>query len=488
MDNSIVKKLITGLFWSFGGNAINLTIALATNILMARILSPYEFGQLGIVMFFLIIANVLTESGLGGALVRKVNITEQDYSTVFIFNLGVSIFLFVLLVLISGQIAKFYNDPTIKEILIASSFVIIINAFQLVQNAKLVRDLKFKNKSFYSFLAISISSILGISLVYNGFGVWSVVLMQLCNASVLTLLYWIFENSLTQLTFSKNSFKQLYKFGINTTLASIIETLFDNIYQLVLGKYFSINQTGFYYQAKKLQEAPVGIIKSATIGVVFSALSKVQENKTEFYSLYLKIITIFTVILGLICLLIFFYSEQIINLLFGEKWLNSTFFLQVLIIASFFYMQEMFNRIIFKVFDQTDKILYLEIFKKILQTLTILAGILMCDLKILLFGFLFTSVISYFINYYYSRSISGYYSYKEFFITIKVVFSGAIISILTVYLCKYLIINSYSRFYFFPVIIIGYFVLLNLCGVINLKTEIKSFNKNYLNINQEINT
>ena|SRR5690554_2040045 len=472
--SSIKRSFITGFIWSFAGQTGYLLVALLTNIILARLLTPYEFGQVGIVMFFIIITKVLTESGLTGALVRKKDATEDDFSTVFIFNLAISICLFLLLLLFSGFIADFYDNKALQNILIALSFILIINAFQFTQNAKIVRDLKFKKQSIYALISVIFSSVIGIILALLDYGVWALVIMQICNAFILTLVYWIYEGPIKSFVFKKDSFKSLYKFGVNTTLASLINSVFDNIYNLILGKYFSIQQTGLFYQAKKLQEIPVGVIKSSTLGVVFSTLSKLQDDREEFKKFYDRIVTVFTTLVGLICLLIYFYAEQAILLLYGKQWLGAVFFMQILIIASFFYMQEMLNRVLFKVFDRTDKILYLEIIKKTIQTVTIVVGVVLMDLEILLYGFLVTSIISYFINYYHSRKIYESFSWKEIIIVIKVI----AVAVFVVFISNKLngsILNlkGYELFYLLPVIIGLYFILAKVFNIVNIISETK---------------
>src|SRR5690606_28451166 len=183
--STLKKSFITGFIWSFVGQTSYLFVALIANVILARLLTPYEFGQVGIVMFFILISKVLTESGLTGALVRKKDATEDDFSTVFIFNLAISVFLFFLLIFSAGFIADFYNNLELKNILIVLSFVLIINAFQFTQNAKIVRDMKFKKQALYAFISVIISSLIGIILAFLKYGVWALVIMQVCNALIL---------------------------------------------------------------------------------------------------------------------------------------------------------------------------------------------------------------------------------------------------------------------------------------------------------------
>jgi O-antigen/teichoic acid export membrane protein len=229
--------------------------------------------------------------------------------------------------------------------------------------------------------------------------------MQLVTSAFLTILYWIYEGIFFSLNFSKESFKGLYSFGVNTTLASLLNTAFDNIYQLVLGRYFSLNQVGFYYQAKKLQDVPGGVINTLTQSVIFASLAKLQDNKKEFASAYNNITLFFLVILGFISCFVYVYSEQIILILYGKEWLESVFYIQLLTVASFFYFQEKINKVIFKVFNKTHQVLYLEIIKKGMQSISIVIGIIYSDINLLIGGFVASSIIGYFINYIYSRKI-----------------------------------------------------------------------------------
>jgi len=481
MTDQFKRNIIINFFWSFLGRGGYLFIGLITNIVLVRLLSPYEFGQVGIIMFFIVLAKVLTESGLSGALIRKEEANTQDYSTVFVFNLVISFSLMLLLIIFSGKISDFYEDPQLKNILIVSSTVLLINAFQITQIAKLIRDLNFRKKAIYEFFSIFFASIIGVVLAFSSAGVWSVIVMQISTSLILTLILWIFEGPFLKITFDIASFKSLYRFGANTTVASFLNTSFDNIYQLVLGKYFAITQTGLFFQAKKLQEVPVGVVQSTALGVVFSSLSKFQNDLPQFKRTYDQITKMFTIIVGLICLLIFFYAENIIHLLYGKDWLEATFYVQVLIIASFFTLQETLNRIIFKVFDKTEKILYLEIIKKSIQMGTIIIGVYLLDIEILLYGFLFTSVVSYFINYYYSRKIYDSFSWYELALILKVFFVSGIVVLGSLAAEHYLFLTDYYSFWLLPLIIVTYFFLLKAVGVSNIIIDIKNVLNLYRN-------
>lgn len=459
------KSIIKGAFWSVFGQMASLIIILITNIWLARLLSPKEFGQIGVIMFFITLGSVFTESGLGGALVRKKEATKTDYSTVFVSNLILSVLSFIIIFFSAQFIASYYDDNLLENLLIVSSLVLIINAFQLTQNAKLISEMRFKPRAIYRFIAVLVSSIIGVYCAYSGMGIWSLVLIQLLTSSLNTLFLWLFEGFFMKFYFSKASFKELYAFGVNTTVASLLNTGFDNIYQVILARYFSLSQTGYFYQAKKLQDVPGGVISMVTHSVIFSSLTKLQDNKVAFAKAYNKITLYFLVLLGFISIFIYLYAEPIVLLLYGEDWLGMVFYLQLLTIASFFFIQENMNRVIFKVFNKTRQILYLEYFKKSLQLVSILIGVYYLDLEILIIGFVITNIIGYLINYYYSRKIiKDVDNIRELLIIFKICLLSIIIIIIISLIIDIFSFTRYSIFVTIPL-----FCGLYIFGLLKLK-------------------
>lgn len=437
VTKSLRQKVITGSVWTILGQFSSLFLSLISNVWLARLLSPTEFGQLGILMFFISTANILTEGGLGGAIIRKPNATKEDYSTIFIFNVIVSCICFVLLVLFSRQIVLFYDDITLQKPLITLGLVLIINSLQLVQTTHLMADLRYKTKSIYDFISTLLSSILGLILAYKGFGLWSLIVMQLSNSIFKTILLWSFEKFYFKLVFNKNSFRELFGFGINTTLTTILNITFNDIYQVVIGKIFTIGQVGFYYQAKKINDVFSSVFISLSQGPVFSALSKIQNDKKVFLNSFKTIITILISFLGFLTILLFYYSDSIISFVLGKQWIESAVYLRFLSIAAFFYIQENFNRVIFKVYNKTKTLLYIEIFKKTIQMLTVLVGIYFSDINILLFGFIFSNLLGYIINYFFSKKIIYYKDKSELKITFTIFFI-TISFLIVLYLMEFL--------------------------------------------------
>lgn len=471
--SNIKSKFRKGLIWSVGGEFGYLIISLIVNIILARILGPEEFGVMAIAYFFIAISQVLSESGLSGALVRKPDATEIDNSTIFIFNLGVSIILYILLYFGSSFVESFYEVPKLGLYLKVLGILLLINAFRIIQQVKLVKALDYRTISKIKLLAVSISSILAIILAMYGLGIWALILMQLLNALITTVLFWITQGNLQKCVFSIESFKELYSFGLFTTLSSLLDTAFDNVYQLILGKYFSLNQTGLYYQGKKLTGVSVSLVKSTTIGVVFAALSKIQNDKKQFDAMYTNTNRIFTVIVGVICMLIYIYATEILLITYGHKWLGAAFFMKVLAVAYFFYMQEMFNRNIFKVFNRTKLIFYLELIKKSIVFFSLVIGVYYRSIELLMYGYMISYAISYYINYYVSRTVyKSKSTFYEMSFTLKTIAVSIFIILFITALNKVFILEGLNSLLFLPLILFLYTILLSLLKVLDIKRDL----------------
>lgn len=470
--SSFSRNFVVNFFWQVLGQFGYLLISLVGNIVLARLLDVYEFGIIGILLFFISLFKVFSESGLSGALIRRGSPTEIEYTTIFIFNLAVSFFCYLILFLSAPYIAQFYDNNELTLYLRVIGVVLLINAFQFTQYTRLIVQLKYKLISFYAIIAVSLATVIGIILAIYDYGIWALIWMQILNVLFLTIIYWIREGGYQKLIFDKVSFYSMYKFGMYTTMSSFLNTAFDNCYQLILGKFFSVTITGFYYQGRKLQEIPVGIIKSATTGVVFSTLSKERHDHDAFSKTYTSIVVAFTVLVGCICLNLYLFSKEAILILYGKKWIEAAFFIKILSIASFFFMQEMFNRNIFKVFDKTEKVFVLEIIKKGIQIISIIIGIVLLDLKILMYGFALTNAISFFINYWESRKIfkNNNGVFLEFFVAIKIFILMVFFAITFDHIFGYLEFSPLLKIIIFvPLVTVLFLLMIQVLKIVEIK-------------------
>lgn len=469
------KKLLVDSFWSIGSHIFSLGIVLGSNIFLARLMGPKEFGQLGIIMFFIAVFNVFTDGGLSGALVRRLDKKEEDYSTVFTFNFVVSTILFFLIISVSGAIAKFYSTPSIRKPIMAAAAILIISSFQTIQNVKILQKLEFKKRSIITVLSSFLGVCIGIILALEGLGIWALIAIPISTVLFQTFLYIYYEGFYFNLGFNKNSFKELFGFGVNTTLVSVLNLTFDNIYQLVIGRVFNMYQVGFYYQAKKLQDVPNNIVNNLSQGVFFSSLSRIQNDKEELIKTYNLISKSFLFLMGFAVLIMQLFGKDMILLMFGTKWLGAVYYVKLLIIGSLFYTQELINKMIFKVYNKTGNLLRLEFVKKTFQLVTLVIGVYLKRIDILLYGYIATNAFSYFINYFFTSQIINI-GKRELILLIKVII------LLFVLITGYCLIETYIESKYLLkgiacIIAVFYIILSDIINIFNIKVLISLIKK-----------
>jgi len=475
MSTEISKSLLKNSIWSVIGRFGYLIIVLITNIILARILEPQDFGQVAIVMFFITFSIIISESGLSGALVRKNNASDLDISTIFLFNFFTSSCLAIIIYSFSDLISEYYNNSDLSELLIFALLILLFSSLGNIQMTLLIKEMKFQLKSILEVIAILCGSIVAIILAINGFGKISIIWMYVINAVILTILMWIIVGPLKNYKFSLKSFKEFYKFGVNTTLSSVINAVFNNIYQLIFAKYFSMSVSGHYYQAKQLHDVPVNLLQSSIISVFYSALSKKQDDKKEFNGFYDVILNYYIVVVSLICSFIFLYSDLIVKLLLGNKWISAAVYLKLLIIAGLFYCIEVFYKNLLKVFNRTELILKIEMIKKIFQILTILFGFYSFNINFFIYGLILTNFLGMLVMCIYGDVIRGVrnFNYMKFLL---------IIGFLSLFFDRVLIFfgHDFLRIIFFIFFVFLYFCILKIFGLFDYYDILKYFriNKN----------
>ncbi|MGE5411070.1 MAG: lipopolysaccharide biosynthesis protein, partial [Clostridiales bacterium] len=316
---TLKEKTVRALFWSFTDNFINLGGQFIVGIILARILSPREFGLVGMLSIFIAISQTFIDSGFSNALIRKQNCNQNDYSTVFYFNLVVSILCYSLLFVFSGYISSFFKEPQLKVLLRFLGLGLILNSFTLIQRTILVKNINFKTQTKVSFVATVGSSIVAIIMALNGFGVWSLVVLTLSRYGLISLFLWIWARWKPALVFSKKSFNDLFYFGSKLLISSLIETIYNNIYYLVIGRFFSAVDLGYYSRADQFQSLPSANLQSVIGRVSFPVLSKLQDDRDNLKHTFQKIIkntmfVTFFLMMGMMAI-----SRPLILTLLGSK-------------------------------------------------------------------------------------------------------------------------------------------------------------------------
>ncbi|HQG77909.1 MAG TPA: lipopolysaccharide biosynthesis protein [Bacteroidales bacterium] len=411
MSRNLRQRTITGLFWSFVDNFAVQTIQFIIGVILARLLSPTDFGLIGMITIFISISQWFISSGFGQALIRKQNCTQKDYSTVFIFNIITGVVLYLILFFLAPFISNFFKEPELVLLLKIFGLNLIIISLTIVQKTQLTKRLDFKLQTRISIISSIISGIVGITLALNGFGVWSLVYKSLVEYSLSSGLLWFLNKWRPSVIFSKKSFRELFGFGFKLMLRGLIYTLFNNVYYAVIGKYFSTATLGYYTKAEQFSNLPSSNINKVVNRVTYPSLSELQEDRIELKKVYKKMFTTLVFITSALMILLCALAEPVIITLIGEKWRPSIIILQLLSVVGLLYPLCDFNLTVLKIVGNSSLILKLEIIKRILSIPIIVLGVKF-GLNYLLLGIIILSTIEFMVNGYFSgKHIS--YSLRE---------------------------------------------------------------------------
>ncbi|MFT5214589.1 MAG: teichuronic acid exporter [Patiriisocius sp.] len=410
--SSLKQKTISGLLWSFIDNFSKLGLTFVIGIILARLLDPREFGLIGMITIFIALSQSLVDSGFTQALIRKKDCTQADYSTVFYFNLFIGIILYTVLFFSAGAISRFFDEPQLLLIVQVVGLSIIVNAFTIVQRARLTKAINFKLQTKISIIASLSSGVIGIMMAYSGYGVWSLVFKTLLGFTITSFLLWIWNKWKPSFEFSRNSFKEMFSFGYKLLISGLIDTAYQNIYLLVIGKYFSAAELGFYTRADQFSNLPSKNITSVIQRVSYPVLAEIQHDIPRLKTAYQKIIKSTMLITFVSMIILAAVAKPLVLTLVGEKWLPSVIYLQLLSFGGMLYPLHAVNLNMLNVQGRSDLFLRLEIIKKILAIPVIVVGVLL-GIKAMIVGMIIISMIAFFLNSYYSGQHIGYSSMQQ---------------------------------------------------------------------------
>lgn len=399
---SLRRKTITGLIWTFSQQFGVQSISFFITIILARILAPSEFGLIAMLSVFISIGSSLMESGLTSSLIRATDADQKDYSTIFFFNLIGSVVIYAIVYFLAPFISLFYHQEILTSVLRVYALSFILNAFFEVQNARLTKDMNFRLQMLIQVPAVLFGGILGVTLAYWGFGVWSLVWMNLFQSFLITVLHWVFSGWRPDFVFDKASFKKHFHFGYKMTLSGVLETIYKNIYVLIIGKSYSVTQLGYYSRADSISQLPIGNISAALNKVTYPMFSSISDDDGQLKNVYKKIMqqVIFwnAPALTFLCVI----AEPLFRFLLTEKWLPSVPYFQILCIAGIMYPLHSYNLNILKVKGRSDLILRLELIKKTISIIGIL-----CVIPFGIYGLLYFQLFFNFVGYYINSIYSG---------------------------------------------------------------------------------
>lgn len=406
------QSVVSGAIWTGLEKVLTQVVHFVIGVILARILTPGDYGVVGMLTIFIAIANVFTDSGLSSALIQKKDRTDIDYSTIFYFNLLVAIFFYCLLFVTSPLIADFYNMPILKDVTRVVALSLIITGFTAVQSTRLRINLQFRKLSIITIYGMLVTGATGLVLAYNGFGVWALVIQTVVGNLFCSICIWHVSKWRPSLVFSKESFKSLWGIGSKLLGSSLINTLYNNMYTLVIGKYFSKEQVGYYNRGNQYALLPMQSVQDMAIKVNFPILSKIQDDDERLINAYKKLMTVPLYLLYPILVGLSVIAPYLIPVMIGDKWMPCVPILQVLSLAYMLSPLTHLNLNLLYVKGRTDLVLKLEFIKKPIAFLILFSSIPF-GLIWMVVGKALYELVAFSINCYYTEKMYGYGELKQ---------------------------------------------------------------------------
>jgi O-antigen/teichoic acid export membrane protein len=368
---SIKDKVVSGIFWQGLERIGSYGIGFIVSVILARKLSPEEFGVIAIMMVFITLSNVFIDSGFSTALIQKKDMEQADCCSVFYINIVMSLVLYGILYLASPLIAEFYETEELTLYLHVFSLILIIRSFSLVQNALLRKRMLFHLSFRISWIALIVSGTVGIIMAYSGCGVWSLIAQQLTNAVVTVLMQWFWVKWRPEWLFDWERTKALFNFGWKMLCSHFLDTLYNDIYSLIIGKIADLEVLSYYDRGKQYPQYGMNIINSTIGAVLLPAFTELQDDRKKMKKLAVRGLKSIMFIVTPALAFLFVFADSITILLLTEKWLPSVVFIRLCCITFFFWPFHTTNLQIITACGRSDVILILESIKKIQGILVI---------------------------------------------------------------------------------------------------------------------
>jgi O-antigen/teichoic acid export membrane protein len=412
MNSELHSKTVRAGIWSFIEAICLRGLQFVVGVILARLLLPEQFGLVGMLMVFMAIAQTFLDSGFGAALIHKQVISEKDISSVFYFNLLMGIIAAVCLCVAAPHIATFYNQPILTPMLRVLSIVLVVNAFGLVQGILLTRAIDFKMQTKVTIIASFLSGFIGIGMAYWGYGVWSLVAQQIANAIFRTLLLWIFNRWRPAWLISLQSLREMFGFGSRLLASGLLNTIFDNVYLVVIGKLFLPADLGYFTRANSLQQLPSTTLASVVGRVTFPVFSTIQNDPERIKRGMKKALTLLMLVNAPLMIGLAVVARPLVLVLLTAKWTPCIPYLQLLSLLGLLFPLHLINLNVLQAMGRSDLFLRLEIIKKLLIVSNI-AITFRWGIEAMIIGQIITSIVSYYLNAYYNKALLNYSIWEQ---------------------------------------------------------------------------
>lgn len=404
---SLKEKTVRGVMWSSIDRFSSQGIQFLFSILIARLLQPSDYGVVAMLNIFLAVSQAFVDSGFGAALIRKQDRTETDFSTVFYFNIAVGLFFYAVLWAAAPAIAAFYDIPLLTDVTRVVALSFVFSAFSGVQRARLSIAIDFKTGAKISVITVTLTGVAGLWMAYSGFGVWALAIQQAFTALLRTVLLWAYVRWKPMLVFSWKSFREMFSFGSKLLASALLDTIYCNLYTLVIGKAFSPQALGLYSRAGSFVQFPSSNLTGVLQNVTFPVLSSIQNEPERLADAYRRLLCLSAFIVFPLMVGMAAVADPLVRIVLTDKWSGAIYLLQILCFGLMWYPIHAINLNLLQVKGRSDFFLKLEVVKKV-QGVIILCATLPLGLVAMCYGQVAGSLLSLIYNTYYTKKLIGY--------------------------------------------------------------------------------
>lgn len=398
MSDKLINRVATGVAWSTAEKLCSMLLQMVVSIVVARLLAPEDFGVMAILTFFTAIALVVVDSGFSQTLLRKSEPTNDDYKSVFVFNLVVSLVLYLLLVVLSPILARYYDLTVITKIAPVLFLLLPLNALGIIQNTKLSREFRFGVLSRINFFASLVAGITAIVVAICGGGVWALVTQRLSVVAVKSLLLWWRGDWRGEGSFRGSACREMAPFSFRLMSTDIVSATFNNVAQLFIGKIYSADTLGYFNQAQKIKDLPVQSAVLSVQTVTYPALAKIKDNTEKFAESFRKVLLINIFVMAPVAVGMSAVAGPLFRVLLGEKWLPTVPYFEVIALSGVFYPLSMVAYNVLKVHSNGAIIFRLELLKKAIMT-AVLALTIPQSTMAIAYGLVAMTLVEFIVNF-----------------------------------------------------------------------------------------
>lgn len=459
-SKSLKQKAATGMVWSALQRYSTIIIQFISGIILARLLTPYDYGCIGMLTIFMTLSEAFIDGGFGSALIQKKNPTQEDYSTIFFWNLGMSVILYAVVFLSAPKIAAFYDIPLLSNVLRVQGAILFIYAFNIVQRNQLQKKLNFKLLSIVTITTSIISLTVTIIMAYHGFGVWSLVAQHILTSLIPSLFFWFYIKWRPAWVFSWKSFKSLFSFGFYMFLSDMMNRLSMQIQGLLIGKVYNADTMGYYSKAYSTERLASTNVASVMTQVSYPLFAEVQDDKEKLINIIKRLTMTLSYITFPLLFILLLCAKPIFVLLYSDRWIESVPYFQVLCIAGLASCLHSVNYRAVAAVGKSRVMFTWTIIKRMVGLIFIVLGLFLYGMKGLLIGMVLNSWFSYFVNIWQVSKYIGYRWWRQLLDILPVAVVSVVAAIVSYFTTSFfhftLYVDGLVKFFIVVVIYMGW--------------------------------